>query len=380
MTLLNRLVIAVLLLAVVVLAVSIVVLAWAKPDDSIDWLRDAVEWMDDNNDDLPKIVLTVTASLVALISLTLFVLEVVPPSGAEVKVVGIKTADAVLSTAAIAQRIEEAVRQVPNVADVKTSVRARRKAVEVSMDLHVDPEASLAAVADGAIDATRNVLAEKVHVELSGPPRVRLHYRELRLPRPAAVPAARPSAGPAAPPPPAEDAAVGESNTSQPGDGDERSIPSMKRVPQLSLDRLPSIIESILFVADEPVEVSSLVKALRRSRTEVDAALDELERSLRAARRARPALQRACADGVGARSGSLYRALPGRGEQATPLDGGAGVARDHRLSPAGHEGQRGSGAGRELGRRHRFTGSAWSRRGGGARARPRPAGLARARR
>jgi hypothetical protein len=47
--------------------------------------------------------------------------------------------------------------------------------------LHVDPDANLAAVTDAACEAARDVLIEKVHVELMAPPRARLHYRELRL-------------------------------------------------------------------------------------------------------------------------------------------------------------------------------------------------------
>lgn len=51
----------------------------------------------------------------------------------------------------------------------------------------------------------------------------------------------------------------------------------MKRLPQLSTERLPGIIEGILFVADEPVETASLARALRRPRSEIEAALQELE-------------------------------------------------------------------------------------------------------
>ncbi|HLG11120.1 MAG TPA: SMC-Scp complex subunit ScpB [Dehalococcoidia bacterium] len=50
-----------------------------------------------------------------------------------------------------------------------------------------------------------------------------------------------------------------------------------KRLPALSKDRLPSIIESILFVADEAVDVSLLAKALRRATTEIEDALALLE-------------------------------------------------------------------------------------------------------
>jgi segregation and condensation protein B len=50
-----------------------------------------------------------------------------------------------------------------------------------------------------------------------------------------------------------------------------------KRPPAAATDALPSIIESILFVADGPVDPASLARALRRTRQEVNAALDEIE-------------------------------------------------------------------------------------------------------
>ncbi len=51
----------------------------------------------------------------------------------------------------------------------------------------------------------------------------------------------------------------------------------MKRLPQVDADSLAAVIESILFVADEPVDASSLAKSLRRSRTDVESALKDLE-------------------------------------------------------------------------------------------------------
>jgi segregation and condensation protein B len=50
-----------------------------------------------------------------------------------------------------------------------------------------------------------------------------------------------------------------------------------KRLPALSKDRLPSIIESILFVADEAVDVSLLSRALRRPLADIEDALALLE-------------------------------------------------------------------------------------------------------
>jgi segregation and condensation protein B len=51
----------------------------------------------------------------------------------------------------------------------------------------------------------------------------------------------------------------------------------MKRLPSLSRELLWRVIESILFVADEPVDVGSLAKALRRPRDEIEDALAALE-------------------------------------------------------------------------------------------------------
>lgn len=51
----------------------------------------------------------------------------------------------------------------------------------------------------------------------------------------------------------------------------------MKRLPKPSGDHLTAIIEGILFVADEPVEVAALAKALKRPKGEVDVAIDDLE-------------------------------------------------------------------------------------------------------
>ena len=53
-----------------------------------------------------------------------------------------------------------------------------------------------------------------------------------------------------------------------------------ERLPALNAETLPAIIESILFVAEAPVEVTTLVRALHRPRGEVDAALDAIEARL----------------------------------------------------------------------------------------------------
>ncbi|HWO73770.1 MAG TPA: SMC-Scp complex subunit ScpB [Dehalococcoidia bacterium] len=51
-----------------------------------------------------------------------------------------------------------------------------------------------------------------------------------------------------------------------------------KRLPALTKERLPAIIESVLFVAEGPVDAAVLARALRRPRAEIEEALLEVEK------------------------------------------------------------------------------------------------------
>ncbi|HLF71258.1 MAG TPA: hypothetical protein VI759_03825 [Dehalococcoidia bacterium] len=181
MTLFNRIVLALIFLVVAAGAAALSALAWSIPDDSINQLREIATWLDDHNTDGTKIIITAVAGGIGVIALGLAIWELLPKAPAEVKVTDLRVGDAVLSTAAIGQRVEEAVSQVAHVADARATIKAKRKGVIVSLDLHVDPEANLAAVTDEACQAAQDVLTNRVHVAMAAPPTARLHYRELRL-------------------------------------------------------------------------------------------------------------------------------------------------------------------------------------------------------
>lgn len=209
MNLLNRIVVLLLLLAVGGVAIAVAVLAWTIPGDSIDALRETADWLEDHDGDTEKAILSVIAVAIAVLCLLVLVLELIPRRTNEVRVQDLKAGEATVSTAAIAGRVEEAVRQTPNVADAKVYVRARGKAVDVSMDLHVDADANLAEVTDAAADSVRDVLLNRMHVALRSQPQVRLHYRELVLRRPAAP-------APVAAPVPAENIAATDAEVQDP--------------------------------------------------------------------------------------------------------------------------------------------------------------------
>jgi hypothetical protein len=177
----NRVVLILLCVALVVAAVAIIFLTWTIPNRSINWLQEAVEWMDANDGDLEKALLTTAAGFVGLVALIVLIVELLPRSGPDVKVTDLNVGNATLSTAAIGQRVEEAVRQVPDVSEVRANVKAKRHGVLLGLDLQVSPDANLATVTDESLRVAQEVLTERVHVALAKPPTAKLHYRELRM-------------------------------------------------------------------------------------------------------------------------------------------------------------------------------------------------------
>jgi hypothetical protein len=181
MNVFNRLFLTLLCLAVVALAIAVLALTWTIPEDTIGWLRDATDWMTRHNQDTEKALLSLIAGVVAFLALVLVLLELLPDNG-DVRVTDLRVGGAVLSTADITQRVEEAVRTVDHVVNVKASVKAKgRKGVVVLLNLDVDPDANLMEVTDEACEAATDMLTNKVHVALAAPPQARLHYRELRF-------------------------------------------------------------------------------------------------------------------------------------------------------------------------------------------------------
>lgn len=179
----NRIVLIVLCVLVVIAAISIITMTWTIPNRSVNWLQDAAQWVDDNDGDLEKALLTTVSAFAGLVAVIVLLIELIPRRGPAVQVTDLASGSATLSVAAISQRIEEAVVKVPHVAEVRANVKSRRKGVIVSLDLQVDPDANLATVTDEACQVAGEVLTERVHVHLLRPPSARLHYRELRLHR-----------------------------------------------------------------------------------------------------------------------------------------------------------------------------------------------------
>jgi hypothetical protein len=183
MNVFNRIVLIFLCLALMAGSIAVIALAWEAPNGSIEALQDAVTWLDDNNQDSEKTILTAVAGAIAFVALVLLLLELIPRSSDQVRANDLQMGAVMLPTAAIGQRVEAAVRAGAEVNDVRAQVKGRRNGVLVRLDLYVHPDATLTEVTEQAYQATTEVLTERLHVSLLAPPVVRIHYRDSKARR-----------------------------------------------------------------------------------------------------------------------------------------------------------------------------------------------------
>ncbi|HLB23925.1 MAG TPA: hypothetical protein VJP07_07505 [Dehalococcoidia bacterium] len=177
---LNRFVVALMAMVVIFGALLAVLLAWAAPDGSIGRVQDFAGFLDDHNDRDGKLILSLGALVVVLLMTCVLILELAPSSTQRMRVRNVTSGEVTITTKRIAELVDDSVRAAPHVADCSTTVARRGRRVELVLDLHVDAGAELAQTADEACRRA-HVLVEQLGIELSGKPRARLHYRELRL-------------------------------------------------------------------------------------------------------------------------------------------------------------------------------------------------------
>jgi len=176
MNLINRLIVVLGIIVLILFAVMLIVLAWAYSSESIHRLSLFVQYLSDHDTTLPKVIITLGSAFVILIAFSFLLLEIVPRADKTVLVRDVGVGTAVLSTAAVARRLEQIVADLPEVEAVRATVSRRKDAVEVSLQVMVHPESDLALVANEVSRTTQEGVTEQMSVALARPPRLRLYY------------------------------------------------------------------------------------------------------------------------------------------------------------------------------------------------------------
>lgn len=186
MDLTNRvLAVGVSLLGIFVVLV-VILLAWGAPDESIGRIADLAGYLDDHNSTGAKLIVTFGGLIFVLLATIVIILEVAPPETGSVKVVKVGSGNASIGTDEIGQRLEEELRAVPQLAGVQATVVSRGRKAEVQLDLYVSSDADLTTTTEEACRRARELVEQRMGVELDCQPKARLHYRELQVARPPA--------------------------------------------------------------------------------------------------------------------------------------------------------------------------------------------------
>lgn len=197
MDLANRFVVILLALLLIFGVAVVILLAWAAGPETVERLGDFVQYLDDHvaEEDGGKVIVTLGGVVIALLALLGVFIELAPPAASAVPVRDVQAGNAVLSTDAVARRVQEEVGRLPQVAQAKATVAARGKGVEVSLELHVAPDANLATTSEAACQVVLEVVTAQLGVEMVKVPHVKLHLAEAPRSAAATTPS-RPSEGP----------------------------------------------------------------------------------------------------------------------------------------------------------------------------------------
>jgi len=170
----------------VILMALVILLTWGADTDTIDRLGDLVGYLNDHTDTASKLILTLGAAALIVLSLTVIVAELVPAAPAdEVRLESVTGATAILPTEAIIQRLEQELRSLPQVQEAQAMVAARDKGLAVALTLTLTPDAVVASATEEACRLAQETIEQKIGVALVGLPTVEIRFG---APPPAAAP------------------------------------------------------------------------------------------------------------------------------------------------------------------------------------------------
>ena len=181
----NRAAIVGLAFAWVILMALVILLAWGADSETIDRLGDLVSYLNDHTDNAYKLILTLGAAALIVLSLIVIVAELVPAEpAAQVRLESVTGATAILPTEAITQRLEQELRSLPQVQDAQAMVAARDRGLAVALNLTLAPDANVSSTTEEACRLAQETIEQKIGVALVGLPTVQIRFGPAAAPPP----------------------------------------------------------------------------------------------------------------------------------------------------------------------------------------------------
>jgi hypothetical protein len=195
---------------VIMLMAVLIFLTWSANTDVIDALFDAVEYLEDHNDDAGRLIVTLAALIVAVIALLAIVLELAPEDEQKELKVQQAGATTIVPAAALRERLDEALLTLPEITAARSRVRTKDQAIAVSLDLTVTPGANVGRVTQESGRVVVDTIQEDLGLPVKGTPLVRVSFGATG-PEPAASSITQPPQGAESPSAPGPPATPGES-------------------------------------------------------------------------------------------------------------------------------------------------------------------------
>lgn len=174
----NRMLLVLMASAWIVAMSALIFIVWATPDRAILRLEDFVEFLDDNDTNAGKLIVTLAAAATALLAMLLIIVEFGPedePKELRVEQAGATT---IIPADALRARLEEALMTLPEVTEARTKVRTQDQAIAANVELTVTRGANVGDLTQRAV----RVVVDAVHTDLglavAGMPKVKFAFAD----------------------------------------------------------------------------------------------------------------------------------------------------------------------------------------------------------
>lgn len=172
----NRSIIVLFCGIVIMLMAVVIFLTWSANTDVVDRLFDAVEYLEDHNDDAGRLIVTLGALILAIGALLVIVLELAPEDEQKELKVQQAGATTIVPAQALRERLEEALVTLPDITAARARVRTREEGIAAALDVTVTPSANVAHVTQEATRVVVGTIQEDLGLPLKGTPVVRVAF------------------------------------------------------------------------------------------------------------------------------------------------------------------------------------------------------------
>ena len=197
----NRTAIVILAALWIVVMAVVIFAAWAADVETVERLQDFVSYLDDHRDNASRLILSLGALVLIVLSLLVIIVELAPEE--EERVIKVEQAGAttIVPAEALRLRLEEALTAMPQITAARARVFSQDKGIGMKLDLTVTADTNISAVTQEATRVVMETLQSDLGLPVSSPPVVRIAFGPAPAAEPAPAGPQPPMVPPASPPP-----------------------------------------------------------------------------------------------------------------------------------------------------------------------------------